>query len=104
MAATLSGGGEEPGEGFGAVGEVAGAVAFGLEVEEEAGGEVFFVFDEEDEGAHGSVVDGHSQTCLAHRVYWAASGPSVPAARRADSRRIALSTAALPAHCPAGTR
>jgi hypothetical protein len=31
-----------------------GAVAFGLEVEEEALGEVFFVFDEDDEGCCGS--------------------------------------------------
>ena len=44
---------EEEGEGFGAVGEVEGAVAFGLEVEKEALGEVFFVFDEEDEGSGG---------------------------------------------------
>jgi hypothetical protein len=30
---------------------VVGAVAFGLEIEEKAGGEVLFVFDEDDEGA-----------------------------------------------------
>ena len=37
-------------EGFGAVGEMTGAIAFGFEVEEQALGEVFFVFDEDDEG------------------------------------------------------
>ena len=35
---------------FGSVGEVAGLVALGLEVEEKALGEMFFVFDEDDEG------------------------------------------------------
>ena len=41
--------GEEPGEGGVAVGFEVGAVAFGFEVEEEALGEVVFVFDESDE-------------------------------------------------------
>jgi hypothetical protein len=40
---------KEVGEGGIAVGLVVGAVAFRLEVEEEALGEVFFVFDEGDE-------------------------------------------------------
>ncbi len=44
-----SGGFEEPGEGGVAVGFVVGAVAFGFEIEEEALGEVFFVFDDGDE-------------------------------------------------------
>ena len=43
-------GGEEVGEGGVAVGFVVGAVALGLEIEEETLGEVFFVFDEGDEG------------------------------------------------------
>ena len=43
-------GGEQIGEGGIAVGLVVGAEAFGLEVEEQALGEVFFVFDEGDEG------------------------------------------------------
>jgi hypothetical protein len=42
-------GGEEVGEGGVAVGFVVGAIAFGLEVEEEALGEVIFVFDYDDE-------------------------------------------------------
>ncbi len=41
-------GGEEVGEGGVAIGFVMGAVAFGLEVVEEALGEVFFVFDYDD--------------------------------------------------------
>ena len=49
------GGGEQVGEGGVAVGLVVGAVAFGLEVEEEALGEVFFVFDEGDERLCGCV-------------------------------------------------
>ena len=52
-------GGEEVGEGGVAVGLVVGAVAFGLQVEEQALGEVFFVFDEDDEWGgglgHGSI-------------------------------------------------
>jgi hypothetical protein len=44
---------EEVGEGGVAVGFVMGAVALGLEVEEEALGEVFFVFDDDDEGSGG---------------------------------------------------
>ena len=46
----LFGWGEKPGEGGVAVGLVMGAVALGLEVEEEALGEVVFVFDDGDEG------------------------------------------------------
>ena len=42
--------GEEPGEGGVAVGLVVGAVAFGLEIEEEALGEVVLVFYDSDEG------------------------------------------------------
>ena len=49
MTASFSGVGEELGEGGVAVGLVVGAVALGLEVEEEALGEVFFVFDDGDE-------------------------------------------------------
>jgi hypothetical protein len=36
---------KEVSEGFGAVGEMACAIALGFEVEDEAVGEVFFVFD-----------------------------------------------------------
>ena len=46
-------GGEEIGEGGVAVGFVVGAVALGLEVEEEALGEVVFVFDDHDEWGFG---------------------------------------------------
>ncbi len=46
-------GGEELGEGGVAVGFVVGAVAFGLQVEEEALGEVVFVFDDDDEWGFG---------------------------------------------------
>ena len=47
--------GEEVGEGGVAVGFVVGAEALGFEVEEEALGEVFFVFDEGDEGLRGGI-------------------------------------------------
>ena len=47
--------GEEIGEGGVAVGLVVGAVAFGLEIEEETLGEVFFVFDEDDERGVGGL-------------------------------------------------
>ena len=47
------GGVEEPGEGGVAVGLVMGAIAFGFEVEDEALGEVFFVFDDGDERGRG---------------------------------------------------
>ena len=46
-------GGEEVGEGGVAVGLVVGAVAFGLEIVEEALGEMIFVFDDDDEGGFG---------------------------------------------------
>ncbi len=50
--------GEEVGEGGVAVGLVVGAEAFEFEVEEEALGEVFFVFDEGNEGwGHGLIVE-----------------------------------------------
>ena len=50
----LFGRGEEVGEGGVAVGLVVGAVALGVEVEEQALGEVLFVFDDGDEGGRGS--------------------------------------------------
>src|SRR5260370_307022 len=60
-------GGEEVGESGIAVGFVMGAVAFGLEVEEEALGEMFFVFDEDDErrgrSSHG-ISDGSCRCSL----------------------------------------
>ena len=55
--------GKEVGEGGVAVGLVVGAVAFGLQVEEQALGEVFFVFDEDDQGAVASVMDRFRVCC-----------------------------------------
>ena len=59
---TGGGSGEEGGQSLVAVGEVLRAVALGLEIEEEALGEVGFVFDEDDEGGVG------------HEVRWRGAG------------------------------
>ena len=65
--------GEEIGEGGVAVGLMVGAEAFGLEIEEQALGEVFFVFDQRDEG--GLRVGGHrADPCMLGWTTLASSG------------------------------
>jgi hypothetical protein len=59
-------GGEEVGEGGVAVGLVMGSVAFGLQVEQEALGEVLFVFDEDDQWDSGF---GHGIFCLLRKTF-----------------------------------
>jgi hypothetical protein len=53
------GGGEQVGKGAITVGLMMGAVGFGLQVEEQTLGEVFFVFDDGDEGGGGWIGHRH---------------------------------------------
>ncbi len=66
------GGGQKSGEGQVAVGEVLRAVALGAEVEEEALGEMGFVFDEGDEGRGGAF--GHVLRMRGEGEVWQAVG------------------------------
>jgi hypothetical protein len=59
-------GGEEIGERGVAIGFVVGTVAFCLEVVEETLGEMFFVFDQNDEGRGGFSHGSSRVFCLLH--------------------------------------
>ncbi len=61
MAPSSSWGCKQPIESFAAVGEVAGAVALGFQVEDEALGEMLFVFHEDNKGSgHGRSLVGRN--------------------------------------------